>query len=192
MSIATRDDARMDGQHRLWLDRVSPLTIDVGDPANTRRITWVMCNPSTADGTEDDPTLRKVKGFTQRIAGGDLWRLRVVNLWTYRATYPRQLTDVAELNHPAADTALREAIDWADTVIVAWGGVARSVPSYDERVDEVWSMLYRLGPMCLGTTADGDPRHPLMLSYDTELLGWFPPAAFRSVMDSLTPERSRE
>ena len=46
-------------------------------------VTFVMCNPSTADAEIDDPTIRRCIGFAQEwgFAG-----LVVVNLYAYRAT----------------------------------------------------------------------------------------------------------
>ena len=45
-----------------------------------------MLNPSVADGKIDDPTLRRIIGFTAL----GLWRAKV-NLYPYRSSSPRNL-----------------------------------------------------------------------------------------------------
>lgn len=52
------------------------------------KICWVMLNPSTADETLDDPTIRRVRSFSQREGYGSLV---VVNLYAMRATDPKGL-----------------------------------------------------------------------------------------------------
>ena len=49
---------------------------------------WVMLNPSTATADRNDPTLRKIIGFTKRLGNK---RLRVVNLYGLVATKPADL-----------------------------------------------------------------------------------------------------
>src|SRR5207253_9302632 len=51
-------------------------------------VTFVGLNPSTADATQDDPTIRRCIRFA-REWGFD--RLKMVNLYAYRATDPREL-----------------------------------------------------------------------------------------------------
>jgi hypothetical protein len=51
-------------------------------------VAWIMVNPSTADATQDDATIRKVIGFTERMGGG--WAI-VGNKFAYRATDVREL-----------------------------------------------------------------------------------------------------
>jgi hypothetical protein len=49
------------------------------------QVTWVMLNPSTATADTDDPTIRRVVGFSRRWGFGSAV---VVNLFALRATQP--------------------------------------------------------------------------------------------------------
>jgi hypothetical protein len=53
-----------------------------------KHVVFVMLNPSTADASHDDPTIRRCKGFAGRE-----WAtlMSVVNLFGYRATRPGEL-----------------------------------------------------------------------------------------------------
>ena len=55
-------------------------------------LTVVMLNPSTADGSADDPTIRRCKGFAKDWGYG---RLVIVNLYAFRATDPREMWRMA-------------------------------------------------------------------------------------------------
>jgi hypothetical protein len=52
-----------------------------------------MLNPSTADGKEDDPTIRRCIGFAKSWGNGSL---EVVNLFGFRATDPKELLEVKD------------------------------------------------------------------------------------------------
>lgn len=56
------------------------------------RICWIMLNPSTADYTQDDPTIRRCIGFAKAWGCGGL---DVVNLFALRATNPDELKTVS-------------------------------------------------------------------------------------------------
>jgi hypothetical protein len=133
-------------------------------------VVWIMVNPSTADATEDDATIRRVRGFSQRLGFA---RFTVGNLFAYRATDVRELRTVADPIGPRNDDQLHLMVGSADLVIVAWGPVAKQPPVLRDRFKTVIKMIPK--PMCLGVAQDGHPRHPLMLANDTPLQNWRPP-----------------
>lgn len=134
------------------------------------RLMFIMLNPSTADATLDDATIRKCIGFATRLGYGGI---EVCNLYAFRATDPR---DLKAAGYPIGDkndgviTGVSETVsgDWGH-VVAAWGANAQ-----DKRADEVrWLCLMNGVPLYhLGLTKDGQPRHPLMLPYSAELTEW--------------------
>ena len=136
-------------------------------------LAFVMLNPSTADADSDDPTMRKVMGFAGRWG---FRRLRVVNLFARVSTDPRALRPKAPdyldpMGGPEADIHIMNACQAAALVVVAWGRLPGRWAA--GRAREMLQLIG--GPLyCLGTTADGQPRHPLMLAYDEPLRAWSP------------------
>lgn len=124
---------------------------------------FVMLNPSTADASHDDPTIRKCMGFARRWGNGGI---AVVNLYAFRATDPADLKRAGWPIGPANDDAIHSYATAHGEAVLAWGGNAR-----DGRAAVVTSMLRRAGVrlLCLGYTKAGQPRHPLMLPYSTPL-----------------------
>jgi hypothetical protein len=116
-------------------------------------VCFLMLNPSTADGRRDDPTIRRCLGFA-RAWGFSV--LEVRNLFTWRATEPRDLLTATDpTGGERGDQELRRAAE-ADLVVAAWGAW---VPF--ERDREALAMLSGRRLVCLGRTKNGGPRHPL-------------------------------
>lgn len=122
---------------------------------------FVMLNPSTADSTEDDPTIRRCIGFASRFACG---KLIVVNLYAYRTPYPTVLFDARDPIGPDNDEHLKMVLlDEGNVKIAAWGSAVRAA----DRAAEVFK---RFGPFkCLGINKTGTPRHPLYVQANKEL-----------------------
>ncbi len=139
--------------------------------AGAGAIAWIMVNPSTADATADDATIRRVIGFTERLGGG--WAI-VGNKFAYRATDIKELRRVSDPRGPDNDQHLAEIMRSAPIVIAAWGPLAKLPDHLRKRWRTVCRIADEAGAtlMCLGTAQDGQPRHPLMLASDTPLTPW--------------------
>lgn len=133
-------------------------------------VNFLMLNPSTADDTFDDHTIRKCCGFAKR------WGYRgiaVTNLFAFRATDPKTLHALMRAGEekfsigPENDTAIASAANKADIVVVAWGVNAAH---YQNRIANVMKMLLR--PSCIGVTKDGHPLHPCMAGYTDAPVIW--------------------
>lgn len=134
---------------------------------------WIGMNPSTADATHDDPTVRRMVNRTRAMG---LESLCVCNVMDYRATNPNDLRHLmfttragprSEANLPA----ISRNASIAHRVIVAFGAIPEPLRRYARDVVE---MLIGQGvPLwCLGTTADRSPRHPLYVKSDAPLVRW--------------------
>lgn len=143
-----------DGLYRYSLTR-HVLTGDARDHATEigkETCTFVMLNPSTADAEQDDPTIRRCIGFARDWGYA---RLKVVNLYAYRATNPRDLWLADDPVGPENDHALALAFGMSDCLTAAWGAHAKP-----ERVAAV--MAIPMAPRyALGLTKNGSPHHPL-------------------------------
>lgn len=134
-------------------------------------LTFVMLNPSTADASVDDPTIRRCIGFAKRENCGGLV---VVNLYALRATDPDEMMKAHDRVGPENErwtmSAMLEAAAHRSPVVAAWGTRGNGV--------FFTGMAKSRGvkPMCLGTTKAGYPRHPLYVPADQPLVpfGWRP------------------
>lgn len=126
-------------------------------------------NPSTADASLDDPTIRRCIGFAKRESCG---RMVMLNLFAFRSPSPKALKQAQQPVGPLNDVALYEVILGLRTIpgnrlVAAWGAHG----THEARDRAVVRMVRLLGPtlLCLGKTKDGHPGHPLYLSKDTPL-----------------------
>ena len=150
---AVRSDALISqcGRYRYWLTR----TWDADKPP----VCWVMLNPSTADASADDPTIRRCMAFARAWGAGGIV---VVNLFALRATDPRELrAQPFNVIGPDNDWHILASTE-GRRVIAAWG--AHGGQSARDR--RVMRLLEGRDVVCLGVTKDGFPRHPLYVRRD--------------------------
>lgn len=128
--------------------------------ATKPKVAFIGLNPSTADETQDDPTIRRCIGYAQAWDKGGLLML---NLYAFRATKPRDMwaaekrgVDIIGGKDNWAEALRRYAqLYTCDLAVAAWGrhGMKRG-----PHVAAVWQ-----GMKCLGINDDGTPKHPLYL-----------------------------
>ncbi len=130
-------------------------------------IAWVALNPSTADEVQDDPTIRRMSGFAKQWNYGGLV---VLNIFAYRATDPREMkaqSDPVGAGNLSAGMVCDIAQNGVELFVACWGAHG----SHLDRAAAVCRVFDSLQiPLhCLGTTKDGNPKHPLYLSRMTKL-----------------------
>ncbi len=135
-------------------------------------VVFVMLNPSTADADHDDPTIRQCQGFA-RTWGYE--SLIVVNLFGWRSSSPDALTaalaDGIDVVGEDNDLWIASAAMAASRIVVAWG--ARAVATRRSyKVCQTLNQIFGGQLWCLGTTANGQPRHPLFVKRSTEPVPW--------------------
>lgn len=132
-------------------------------------LVFIMLNPSTADGVQDDPTIRKCVGFADRAGYGGI---EILNLFAYRATKPADLKLAGWPVGAENDAHIRAVLNRYPSVVCAWGSNATTGEGWT-RVSQVMRLVYEFTdqPKALKLTPNGVPWHPLMLGYDTT---WVP------------------
>lgn len=166
------------GQYRYRLERTGLVPLpnviiddDKFHPLCGKVIGFFGVNPSTADASINDATARKWIGFCRRWG---VQRFIVGNVFAFRA---RDVKALASVEDPFGDEIgdhMTGIIDDADILVPCWGNTGKVPPKLQFAFDVLLDALVSSGKPVLhfGTTASGDPKHPLMLSYATPLLPW--------------------
>ncbi|TPG50706.1 DUF1643 domain-containing protein [Rhodanobacter glycinis] len=156
------------GQYRYRLER----SISHAGPV----IAFFGVNPSRADADIDDATVRKWRGFSQRLGAS---RFIVGNAFAYRSTDVKRLADMPshEAIGPDNYNHLACIIAEADVLVPCWGTRNKLPKRLHGRLDWMRDLMNCSGrPVrVFGLARSGDPLHPLMLAYDTPLIEWVKP-----------------
>jgi hypothetical protein len=115
---------------------------------------FVGLNPSTADETNDDPTIRRCVDFANRWG---FTALCMTNLFAFRATDPLVMKAAPDPIGQENDHWLRRVAHEAGVIIAAWGKHG----AFMSRAEKVLSMLP--GVYYLRLNDDGSPEHPLYI-----------------------------
>jgi hypothetical protein len=128
-------------------------------------VVFVGLNPSTADATQDDPTIRRCVGFADKWGYGGI---AMVNLFAFRATDPSEMKAADDPVGPDNEETLLKSGRLYNHLVFMWGANG----NHHNRDVEVLELLskYKHKWRCLGVTKAGMPKHPLYLAKDTELV----------------------
>ena len=113
---------------------------------------FIGLNPSTADETNDDPTLRRCIDFAKSWNYGGVC---IVNLFAYCATRPEDMKKAADPVGPENDNWINQLASNAGVVIAAWGNEG----DFEGRPAQIREMLPNM--KCLKMNKGGEPAHPL-------------------------------
>lgn len=128
---------------------------------------WIGLNPSTADESQLDPTLTRIRAFSQREGFDGFW---MANLFALRTPYPKEMMADPDPVGPENDAALLDAANRCEKIVAAWGVCGE----FQARADAVVRLFAGRDLWCLGTTQDGHPRHPLYVAAKQLLVRWTP------------------
>ncbi len=147
---------------------------DAGGPL----VLWVGVNPGKGD-TENRrrPTLERCIRWSRAWGAGGL---AFANLFAARHNKPRGLRLAADPVGPHNDAALAALSAVAWRTVAAWGASGELLGR--------WRAVAPLlaGPVCLGVTASGQPRHPLYVRGDAAVVPW--PAAPKHAEQCVAPD----
>lgn len=127
---------------------------------------FIGLNPSTADETNDDPTIRRCVGFA-KAWGFDA--LVMLNLFAFRATDPDEMRRADDPVGPENDEWIAKSVNGAGIIVAAWGTHGAFRPARVKAVRALVPTLYHLG-----LSKDGHPKHPLYLKASTVPKEWKP------------------
>lgn len=148
--------------------------------ADGPHVLFIMLNPSTADATNDDATIRKCVAYAKRWGFGALC---VGNLFAFRATDPKDMKAAADPIGPENDATLARLASEAGVIVAAWGAHG----THMSRDKAVMKMLPTIN--ALHVTKDGSPGHPLYLKGDATP---FPLNDHRELPPPTMPENKTE
>lgn len=113
---------------------------------------FIGLNPSTADETEDDPTINRCINFSKDWGYGGLC---MVNLFAFRATVPSDMMASKDPIGSENDNWIKKLSKDAGVIVAAWGNDG----SYMGRSKNIMDMVPNL--KCLKINKTGEPAHPL-------------------------------
>ncbi len=125
---------------------------------------FIGLNPSTADETKDDPTVRRCIGYARAWGYAGLC---MTNLFAFRATLPGDMMSAENPVGVENNRTLVEMAENAGLVVAAWG-IHGMYLGRDNEVSRLIPDLYYLK-----LTRNGFPAHPLYLPKRLKPIRWW-------------------
>lgn len=147
-------------------DRLYRYTLSRVWDKNGPMVLWIMLNPSTADGKQDDRTIRKIGKFSEGFGFGGMW---VGNLFAYRSKDPdklKRLVKIVNVVGPDNDGHLNGMAMICKKIIFGWGGNAKDInPARAIKIMGMFPKAY-----ALSLNSDNSPGHPLFIKGTAKLI----------------------
>ena len=135
---------------RIW-DETKPKVMIIG------------LNPSTADETEDDPTIGRCISFSKSWGYGGVYML---NLFAFRATQPKDMFNAQNPIGLENNSYIEIYSKKVEKIVCAWGNHG----TYKNRGNEIREKFDKL--FCLKLNQTGEPAHPLYLKSELVPKKW--------------------
>jgi hypothetical protein len=129
-------------------------------------VNFICLNPSTADETKDDNTIRKCVRLA-KLWGFDA--MCVTNLFGYRSTDPEAMKKVQDPVGPENNLFIEQMATNAKVVVAAWSRHG----SHQARSAAVKLLLRGTPLYCLRMGKTGEPWHPLYLPDNSQPIFWY-------------------
>lgn len=122
----------------------------------TQPLVFLMLNPSTADETENDRTIKRCMHFAKREGAGGII---VGNVFALRSSKPASLYTASDPVGPENDQWVEAICLYSLKTVAAWGNESitkKRIPAILDLLKSKNISLY-----CLKKNKNGSPRHPL-------------------------------
>jgi hypothetical protein len=130
-------------------------------------IAFIGLNPSTADETQNDPTVRRCIGFAKAWDYGGMYML---NLFGLRSTDPKLLYEHdAPLGEQNIET-IANVCEFVSKIVLCWGNHGAYLNQGRLLVRVLRGLGYGDKLWAFGITKRQQPKHPLYLAKDTKLI----------------------
>ena len=131
---------------------------------SNKELIFIGLNPSVANATQNDPTLRRLIGFAKVWGYGSLI---VINLFGRISNSPKNLKSVNDPVGDKNDNELNKRIKyWSKNdsceLWIGWGVKGRLMNRNERVLKEIKQSSKN--PYVIGLTKDGHPQHPLYIS----------------------------
>ena len=124
---------------------------------------FICLNPSVADATMDDPTVRRCMSYAASWGFSGMF---MCNLFAYRATNPENMKKQSDPIGPDNNKWIKETARKCQKIVLAWGNHGGHI----DRNTRVAELLSTETLWCFGMTKSGQPKHPLYLKKTAPLV----------------------
>jgi hypothetical protein len=145
-------DISKDKKYRFSLWRIWDESKDI--------VLFIGLNPSNADETNDDPTIKKLITLCGNWGVGGFY---IANLFAFITSNPKELLNAGDPIGSLNDSKIQELSEKCSRTIFMWGnhGVLMNR-------NKIVSARFK-SPYCIGITKKGNPIHPLYQNGHSEL-----------------------